>query len=281
MFRSKRIVLGLLVIVSGLLAAGWALAQQRRPVGWQPRATFTVALENHEGQTLRTFQHGGATWVLGNDGQRFAIRVRNNTDRRVEAVISVDGRDAVTGDQGDFVRQRGYLVPAFGTVLVEGFRTSLDEVASFRFTSPEGSYSARMGTPENVGVIGVAFFPERQRDAEIAERRAERAKKRSAPRSASGRGSGPAPKASAAPRDAARADESNLGTQWGEQRVSRVSEAPFLRQNPSSPARIVTLRYDDAEGLSARGIRVLDELRQVRADGPDPFPVRRFAQPAP
>jgi hypothetical protein len=279
MFRSKRIVLGLLVIVSGLLAAGWALAQQRRPVGWRPRADFSVALEDHEGQILRTFQHGGATWVLGNDGQRFAVRVRNNTDRRVEAVISVDGRDAVTGAQGDFVRQRGYLVPAFGSVLVEGFRTSLDEVASFRFTSPEGSYSARMGTPENVGVIGVAFFAERQRDVEIAERRAERAQKRAARGRASG--AAPAPKASAAPRDAARADESNLGTQWGEQRVSRVSEVAFQRENPSAPTRIVTLRYDDAEGLSARGIRVFDELRQVRAGGPEPFPARRFAQPAP
>ena len=28
-------------------------------------------------------------------------------------------------------------------------------------TSPEGSYSSQMGTPENVGVIGVAIFPER------------------------------------------------------------------------------------------------------------------------
>jgi hypothetical protein len=63
--------------------------------------------------------------------------------------------------------------------------------------------------------------------------------------------------------------------------VSQVTEVRFERQSSARPARIVTVRYDDAEGLQARGIRVFDEFRQVRAAGPDPFPARRFAQPAP
>jgi len=50
----------------------------------------------------------------------------------------------------------------YGTVVVDGFRRSLDETAAFRFSRPSSSYSARMGTPENVGVIGVAFFSEQE-----------------------------------------------------------------------------------------------------------------------
>ncbi|MDZ4063417.1 MAG: hypothetical protein U1E22_02010, partial [Coriobacteriia bacterium] len=44
---------------------------------------------------------------------------------------------------------------------IEGFRTSADAVAAFRFSSVRGSYSARSGQgDQNVGVIGAAFFNE-------------------------------------------------------------------------------------------------------------------------
>src|SRR6185503_4732286 len=70
-------------------------------------------------------------------------------------------RDAVSGDLGDYANQRGYLIEPWGSLLVEGFRRSLDEVAAFRFSDKGQSYSARRGTPEHVGVIGVAVFSER------------------------------------------------------------------------------------------------------------------------
>src|SRR2546422_280885 len=81
-------------------------------------------------------------------------------DRRVEAVVSVDGRDVVSGNPGDYMRERGYIIPPHGSVVVDGFRQSLSRAAAFRFSRPGSSYSSRMGTPENVGVIGVAFFGE-------------------------------------------------------------------------------------------------------------------------
>ena len=75
--------------------------------------------------------------------------------------MSVDGRDAVSGQPGDYVSQRGYLIEPWGTLLVEGFRRSLDEVAAFRFTDRSESYSALRGTPENVGVIGAVVLAKR------------------------------------------------------------------------------------------------------------------------
>lgn len=131
---------------------------------------FRVTLLDGRGQPLRRFEQGGRTYVLGSVGERYTIRVSNHSDRRVEAVLSIDGRDALDGGPADFVNKRGYLLPAHGDVLVEGFRTSLDEVATFRFSSVRNAYAARMGDSRDVGAIGVAFFPEREPVAVVRPR---------------------------------------------------------------------------------------------------------------
>jgi hypothetical protein len=272
----------LAVLLGGVLMAATASARSPR---WRPpprQSAFTVSLQAGHGGRLQTFQHRGQTWVLGEPGERYAIRLTNPTDRRVEAVISVDGRDAVSGEVADFVRQRGYVIPPFGSVTVEGFRTSLDSVATFRFTDPSNSFSSRMGTPQNVGVIGVAFFNERARE-QIA-RRDNKWRSRSS-KDAPSAASPPKPKKSAPGRagasESARDEASNIGTEFGEGRSSSVTEVSFQRETPSRPTQTVTVRYDDVQGLQARGIDVFpDRIRRATFDGePEAFPRSRFTQP--
>ena len=43
---------------------------------------------------------------------------------------------------------------------IEGFRTSLADVATFRFSSVDNSYAGKKGKARNVGVIAVALFEE-------------------------------------------------------------------------------------------------------------------------
>jgi hypothetical protein len=112
------------------------------------------------GGQLPTFWHGGRTYVLGQEGQRYRIRIHNRSGRRIEAVVSVDGRDAIDGKAASFGKP-GYVVPAWGSVTVDGFRLSLRDVAAFRFSPVADSYAAMMGDARNVGVIGVAVFRER------------------------------------------------------------------------------------------------------------------------
>ena len=69
----------------------------------------------------------------------------------------------ISGQVGDYSKQRGYVIDAYDSVLIEGFRRSMNTVAAFRFTNPGDSYSSRRGTPQHVGVIGVAVFKERAR----------------------------------------------------------------------------------------------------------------------
>lgn len=302
--RSGRLFRVLALAAAALGATTLVAAVNAHPPS--PYPPCGVSLEDEGGNVLRSFRRDGTTFVLGYMGERYNVRLTNHTDRRVEAVLSVDGRDAVSGDRGDFVHQRGYLVPPHGSVVVNGFRQSLERAAAFRFSEPASSYSARMGTLENVGVIGVAFFSER-----IIRRSAPPPyvpdDYDSRPRSDTwGGGSGrasPAPRAEQAPaarssRDAAPApakrrangyddvdretSPSRLGTEYGESTYSPVSEVPFQRQNPFRPDAVVSVRYDDADGLAARGFDVYARpwwSERRPSELPDPFPASHFAAP--
>jgi hypothetical protein len=67
---------------------------------------------------------------------------------------------------------------------------------------------------------------------------------------------------------------------------SRVTEVTFQRENPSAPSSVVRLRYDDADGLMARGIDVYPERTWAYPTYayPEAFPGNRdgrFAPPPP
>lgn len=291
-----------------LTCLGFAQAACAHPAG--PNASYTVSVQDERGYELPTFHHGGRTFVLGTYGDRYTIRVENRTARRVEAVVSVDGRDVISGQVGDYTHQRGYLIDPYDQLLIEGFRQSYQDVAAFRFTHPGNSYSARMGTPENVGVIGVAIFPERSyeiatpRRPQAAAPRApardgrasqglgteygERSRSASAP---SPTAAEPAPAGALAEREAdlkrsegPRASTENLGTAYGESLSSSVQEVEFRRANATRPAALIALRYDDRAGLLARGVAL--EPPRPRpyprpSCGPEAFPNSGFAPPPP
>jgi hypothetical protein len=121
---------------------------------------LTVRLTDENGSSLPTFQSQGRTLVQGEIGQRYMISISNQSSNRFEAVVTVDGLDVIDGRAGSFAK-RGYLIQPFGSVEIDGFRQSMDEVAAFRFGSVRGSYAAQKGSDRNVGVIGVAVFAER------------------------------------------------------------------------------------------------------------------------
>jgi hypothetical protein len=123
------------------------------------RAPYDVQVVRENGETLPTYASKDRFYVQGNANERYILRVTNPTPNRVEAVVSVDGTDVIDGEDGD-LHKRGYIVPAYGDVRIEGFRTSLADVATFRFSSVDGSYAGKKGKARNVGVIAVAIFEE-------------------------------------------------------------------------------------------------------------------------
>ena len=127
---------------------------------WAGDGALSVALVDEAGRTLPGFTAGGRTLVIGEDGERYRIVVRNATDARFEIVASVDGLDVMDGRPADPGR-RGYLVDPHGVLTIDGFRTSDSSVAAFRFGRVADSYAAQTVGDRNVGVVGLAIFAER------------------------------------------------------------------------------------------------------------------------
>ena len=66
--------------------------------------------------------------------------------------------------------------------------------------------------------------------------------------------------AEAAPKDSSRSEPAaeerpGLGTSFGETRTSRVSSAPFVRENFDQPFAVATLFYNDTNGVRAMARR--------------------------
>jgi hypothetical protein len=127
---------------------------------WARDGALSVALVDDSGRTLPGVTAAGRTLVVGEDGERYRIVVRNATDARFEIVASVDGLDVMDGQPADPGR-RGYLVDPHGVLTIDGFRTSDSAVAAFRFGRVADSYAAQTVGDRNVGVVGLAIFAER------------------------------------------------------------------------------------------------------------------------
>jgi hypothetical protein len=122
--------------------------------------SISVALVDEAGRTLPGYHAGGRALVVGNDGARYRIVVRNGTTARFEVVASVDGLDVIDGKPAD-PNRRGYIVDPYGTLVIDGFRTSDSSVAAFRFGAVPESYAAQTSGDRNVGIVGFAIFSER------------------------------------------------------------------------------------------------------------------------
>lgn len=147
--------------------------RERPALGSTVDNLFDVEIRDQTRRLLPGLASGGRWFVIGEKGRRYSIRLRNRTEVRIEAVLSVDGLDVLDGRAASF-RKRGYVMGPHGTLEIEGFRQSADAVAAFRFSSVRDSYANRKyGETRNVGVIGVAIFNEFGTDP-LGESEAER-----------------------------------------------------------------------------------------------------------
>lgn len=245
-------------------------------------------VDRDTGATLSTYVQDGKLYVPGTPGHRYAVRLSNRTGARVLAVLSVDGVNAVSGETAS-ANQSGYVLGAWQSTEINGWRKNLNEIAQFNFTALPNSYAAQTGRPANVGVIGVAVFTERE-NRWIAQQRIERTPPASKPwakgaeSSRSQASSAQAPKAmkpeSATQEDAAMASSAaaqreSLGTGHGEREYSQVGTTRFERAS-DHPAEILSLWYDSYPNLAARGII---PRRPIASRPPNPFPNKFVPDP--
>ncbi len=230
-----------------------------------------------DGTTLPRLPFGGRDFLEGQPGHRFSVNVQNLTGERVMAVISVDGVNAISGQTAG-ASQAGYVLEPWQRAEIRGWRKSTSDVAEFYFTDLPDSYAARTGRPQNVGVIGVAAFRERQRPVapvyqpQISERESSRYRDLGGNASDAASGSAAAPAASA--RAQAQIDKAEsaqqLGTGHGERRYDPVTQTTFERDS-ARPGQVVSLFYDSTASLAQQGI--LPRYERRNPSRPDAFPV--------
>ncbi|MGN6518063.1 MAG: hypothetical protein ACTHK2_01410 [Dokdonella sp.] len=242
-----------------------------------------AVVDRDTGQTLPTYADRGKLYVAGTPGHRYSVRLSNRTGGRVLAVLSVDGVNAVSGQTAD-TSQTGYVLDAWKSTEIAGWRKNLDEIAQFNFTALPNSYAARTGRPNNVGVIGVAVFTERTPVWRERERIAKEAARDAAPPAppapaaemersepATGAAAPSRSLAQAKPEARAKADSlvrsERLGTGHGAREYAHVDETTFERAS-RTPAETLAVWYDSYANLVEQGIIA----RPVARTEPQPFP---------
>jgi hypothetical protein len=250
------------------------------------RIADVQVIDRDTSEVLKVYRHRGEYWIAGRPGARYAVSIQNKQRGRVLGVVSVDGINAVSGETAG-VHQTGYVLDAWQSYRVTGWRKSDDQVAAFHFTASPASYAERTGRPDQVGVIGVALFCEKVapppvsvpwswRDAPDQNRFDRESPMASSPKAHSGEQAPPEALAEAdamgasqdaAKRRAAPAPAPRLGTGHGARENDTIGHTTFERRS-ERPDDIVRIRYDSRENLIAMGVIPAREV----PPRPDPFP---------
>ena len=251
------------------------------------------------GQTLHVWRDHGRPVVAGRPGDRYALRLFNNSGERVLAVVAIDGVNVISGETAA-VSQRGYVLEPWQHTEVNGWRKSDSEVAAFEFTSLADSYAARTGRPQDVGVIGVAVFreapPLEVSDARPMPRLEGSAKAAPAPvppalpalpfnaqplsesrRAEAADAAAPPDTSAAAARSQAPMARDRLGTGHGARETDVARVVTFQRAS-AQPDQRLEIRYDSYENLAAAGIV---PPPRVASTAPHAFPADRDYVPDP
>lgn len=273
---------------------------------------ITIKIEDENGNQLPGVKHEGTLHVAATEGERYRIRLKNTTGARVLVVLTVDGKSIVDGQPGR-TDGSGYVLTPYEEHVFDGWRQTDQTVAAFRFGKKGESYSSLMGSPENVGVIGVAVFDEkapkpvtvvherlvpmpyfvptpvdpwapwRRRHTMFGE-----VTWTSGLHSTIGVSTGTGSTVfgstvtcsvgdpSGPTMDAAVVGAQLLGTEYGETITSVVSKTSFARAT-EHPAEVWEIRYDSLESLQAQGIMSQPPSRRPKA--PAAFPANPTVTP--
>jgi hypothetical protein len=188
----------------------------------------------------------------------------------VGVLLTVDGLNVINGSLSSQSRREPmYVLDPYESTVIQGWRSSLDEIRKFVFVDEQRSYAERTGQGNgDLGWLRVTTFREvggwprfkpqvRELDEFGPRSDAQRAPESATPPMAElqeGQDS----------RSGAKANDAAPGTGWGDRRTDRVSETQFTAA--SQPTDRFVLRYEYASGLRALGITPVNGSRVRERD---------------
>jgi len=129
------------------------------------------------GRPVREFFHKDRFLIESRDGTEYTLKLKNHSHKRIMAVVSVDGIDVLKGKSAAEA-ESGYIVNAFSTTEIKGYRIDDNNVAIFKFSDGKKSYATEveqkfdkkkiekvkrgeLAPAKNNGVIGVRIWEEK------------------------------------------------------------------------------------------------------------------------
>jgi len=114
------------------------------------------------GNRCKTYIHEGKTYLEGKPGSEYEIEIKNNTSTRIETVATVDGLSVMSGKAGT-TEEGGYVIDAYASYRIKGFRYSNEKCGGFKFNTKNYSYAATKGDNSeiNCGVIACKIYREK------------------------------------------------------------------------------------------------------------------------
>lgn len=134
---------------------------------YRPALAVDMQVQGDQSGSAREFpvnsnpQHYRA-YVQANPGERYRLRVTNNSAQRIGVVIAVDGRNIISGKQSNLRNdERMYILEPYESGNYEGWRSGQNLTNRFFFTEAASSYAAAWGDTSAMGVIALAAYAEK------------------------------------------------------------------------------------------------------------------------
>ena len=249
---------------------------------------FALEVRVH-GRRIREYSHEGRIYIEGRKGTDFILRLHNRSGNVILAVPTVDGLSVMDGEPGNY-DSGGYVMGPYEHMDIPGWRRDDDKVAKFFFSKEGQAYAAKMEQDRrNIGVIGVAFFREKEKPKPITGiLRAKGMPRGSRLIGDVERGGGPVTcnflstdkgggttteswssySTSEVRERSLDMPQQNIGTGFGKETTHKVRSVAFEKAS-NTPDAVCEIHYDDKAGLKARGIDV--DRPDVAAN---PFPAQ-------
>ncbi len=124
------------------------------------------------GKPAQKYFHEGRWFLEARKGSTYEIKLKNNSYRRVVALVSVDGLSVLDGKIANN-DSSGYIINAYGSTTIKGYRVSSEQVNLFQFSDKNSSYALKGSDGEkstrNCGVIGVRMYYEKEKPIQYAD----------------------------------------------------------------------------------------------------------------
>jgi hypothetical protein len=146
------------IIVPAILVAFFALSSPTEAIE-HTALTMEILVD---GVALEELPFRGQTYIEAYRGKEYAVRLRNNSGRRIAVALSVDGLNSIDAKTTSAKAASKWVLGPYETVTVDGWQTSASSARRFFFTTEDKSYGAWLGRTTNLGVIEAVVFRERE-----------------------------------------------------------------------------------------------------------------------